>query len=311
MRGFDVHVDIEANAGRGSANLRTLHPKISPDLTTDNLLSNGCTPRPDDVALRAWIVCLRDVVTLKTMQSLSASATGLICLLLFSDTAPAQQVFRCTDARGNPVFSQSPCSADPGKMEVVDTSRALKTGSSGPATAPDEDACAKREREITENYAADNAKLDRQIAELRSSDQVMRQELSSRKEELRKSEIEDRVQARMECSKPAAPSTIADQPPKATDVTDSVQTPPRFSWRCTTANGLEFYRHDGCPTSIRDRPVNPLLRPDERPQPIEEMPVRAEQLPRNDACQRISAPAALKRWGSNRDQRPQGDKSDC
>lgn len=245
------------------------------------------------------------------MQNCSASAAALICLLLFSDTAPAQQVFRCTDARGNPVFSQSPCSADPGKMEVVDTSRALKTGSGGLAAAPGEDACAKREREITENYATDNAKLDRQIAELRTSDQILRQELNSRKEELRKAEIDELVQARMDCSKAAAPATIANQPPKATAITDSVQAPPRFSWRCTTANGLEFYRHDGCPSSIRDRPINPSLRPGERPQPIEEMPVQAEQMPRGEACERISAPAALKRWGSNRDQRPQGNDSDC
>lgn len=43
----------------------------------------------------------------------------------------AQTVYKCTEADGSVVYSQRPCAADPAKVETIDTSAALKTGSGG------------------------------------------------------------------------------------------------------------------------------------------------------------------------------------
>jgi hypothetical protein len=40
-------------------------------------------------------------------------------------------VYKCTDAAGNVAYSQNPCSSDPKKMQTIDTSPALRTGSGG------------------------------------------------------------------------------------------------------------------------------------------------------------------------------------
>jgi hypothetical protein len=40
-------------------------------------------------------------------------------------------VFKCTGADGSVVFSEAPCSADPNKVQEIDTSRSLLTGSGG------------------------------------------------------------------------------------------------------------------------------------------------------------------------------------
>lgn len=48
--------------------------------------------------------------------------------------APARNraiVYKCTGADGTIIFSESPCSTDPKKVQEVDTSGALKTGSGG------------------------------------------------------------------------------------------------------------------------------------------------------------------------------------
>jgi hypothetical protein len=43
----------------------------------------------------------------------------------------ATVVYKCTNQDGSVVFSEEPCSADPAKVETVDTSSALRTGSGG------------------------------------------------------------------------------------------------------------------------------------------------------------------------------------
>ncbi|MGE4071162.1 MAG: DUF4124 domain-containing protein [Lysobacterales bacterium] len=232
----------------------------------------------------------------------------LLAALLPMSPLAAQQVYKCKDASGNPVFSQSPCSADPAAVETVDTSRALKTGSGGPVAdaADDADSCAAKEQEISRQYAAANAKLERQIAELGSEDAALSRELGTRKDELRQAEIDELVKTRMECAQPQALPTVVDQGAPA-----PADAPPLYSWHCIAENGVVFYRHDGCPATIRDRPANPQLIPEARTQPLQEMSVRAVQVARKQACEQIMAPEASKRWGSNRDEKPQAGKDEC
>lgn len=249
---------------------------------------------------------IRKTLALGRSATILAAPCLLLCLL--ASTAAAQQVYKCKDASGNPVFSQSPCSTDPAAVEMVDTSRALKTGSGGPAadSSGDADSCAAREREITEQYAAANAKLEQQIAELEGRDAALAKELGTRKDELRQAEIDELVKSRMECKQPAPMPAVVDQGSPA-----PVDAPALYSWHCIAENGVVFYRHDGCPTTIRDRPANPQLIPEVRSQPLQEMSVRALQVPRKEACEQISSPEASKRWGSNRDQKAQGGKDEC
>ncbi len=237
-----------------------------------------------------------------------ARALWLLAVLLVNSPLAAQQVYKCKDASGNPVFSQSPCSTDPTAVEVVDTSRALKTGSGSPlADASDDvDACAAGERTITEQYAAAQAELEKQIAEAGSKDAAMVEEFGKRREELRQAEIDELVTFRIQCTQsqpmPAVVDKGAAAPPDA---------PERYSWHCIAENGVVFYRHDGCPATIRDRPANPQLIPEARSQPLQEMLVRALQVPRKQACEQIMAAEASQRWGSNRDEKPQAGKDEC
>lgn len=239
----------------------------------------------------------------------SAQAGWWLTLLLLS-IAPlaAQQVYKCKDSGGNPVYSQSPCSADPAAVETVDTSRALKTGSGAapPDAAGDADSCTAKEQEISKQYAAANTKLERQMAELGNKDAALSRELGIRKDELRQAEIDERVKLRMECAQAQVLPTVVDQGAPA-----SADAPALYSWHCIAENGVVFYRHDACPVTIRDRPANPQLIPEARSQPLQEMSVRALQVPRKEACEQIYAPEADKRWGSNRDQRTQGGKDEC
>lgn len=55
-------------------------------------------------------------------------ALAVYALVLLGLPASGQTVFKCTDEKGRPVFTQQPCADD---AEVIDTSAALKTGSGG------------------------------------------------------------------------------------------------------------------------------------------------------------------------------------
>jgi len=64
------------------------------------------------------------------------AAAMLACVPALAQTdAPSTPrnttVFKCTGADGGVIFSESPCSPDPSKVQEVDTSRALLTGSGG------------------------------------------------------------------------------------------------------------------------------------------------------------------------------------
>lgn len=230
----------------------------------------------------------------------------LLILMLSSSLALAQQVYKCKDARGNPVFAQSPCSADPAAVEVVDTSRSLKTGSSGPldeVISSGDDSCGGRQQAIAARYIAANNKLDQQMVD---ANDMQAKELQAQKDQLKQAEIDELVIDKIDCSKKEAKIAAAEQ---------AAANPGRqtasMSWRCALENGLMFYRHDGCPVSIRDRPANPLTHPEARSQPLQEMPVIPTQIPHSEACEQINSPEASKRWGNNRDQKPQGGKDDC
>jgi len=54
----------------------------------------------------------------------------LLLLMILAASSPSQSVYKCMQG-GTTVFSQKPCADDPAKMETVDTSRSLRTGTGG------------------------------------------------------------------------------------------------------------------------------------------------------------------------------------
>lgn len=93
---------------------------------------------------------------------------------LLSAPACAQTVYKCKDDSGVVVFSQRPCAADPAKVETVDTSSALKTGTGGSVAEQSEFAeanevrrrCENRLNAIAGRYAANRDRISRQISAL-------------------------------------------------------------------------------------------------------------------------------------------------
>lgn len=75
-----------------------------------------------------------------TIRIVVIAAALLACAPALAQTDQADQpaparnraiVYKCTGADGTIIFSESPCSTDPKKVQEVDTSGALKTGSGG------------------------------------------------------------------------------------------------------------------------------------------------------------------------------------
>ena len=91
-------------------------------------------------------------------------------------------VYKCTGADGTVIFSQNPCSTDPKKVQEIDTSAALKTGSGGhlrdiAASVADTD-CRSRARQsaygtldrdlqASNDHVADYQKRQERAAELK------------------------------------------------------------------------------------------------------------------------------------------------
>lgn len=104
----------------------------------------------------------------------------LSVLLLSPALACAQTVYKCTDASGTVVFSQRPCAEDPDKVQTVDTSRAMRTGSGGSVAEEGEFAqlnevrrrCQGRSGAISDYYAAQYKRIAREIETL--EDQIRR-----------------------------------------------------------------------------------------------------------------------------------------
>ncbi len=94
--------------------------------------------------------------------------------LLLPSLAFGQSVFKCQGENGVTVFSQRPCADDPAKVEQVDTSRSLKTGSGGSVESQSEFAqlnsvrrnCDNRIASINSRYNAQRGRIGGEIARL-------------------------------------------------------------------------------------------------------------------------------------------------
>ncbi len=115
--------------------------------------------------------------SLRHSQRASMRTVIAIALTLAANAVFASQVYKCKDANGTVVFSQRPCADDPARVETVDTSRSLKTGTGGSVEEQSEFAamneirrkCAARLDGISGRYAAQRASIARQIAALEAS----------------------------------------------------------------------------------------------------------------------------------------------
>lgn len=101
-----------------------------------------------------------------------------LSILLASLATPlpvmAQTVFKCTEPSGTTVYSERPCATDPAKVQTIDTSESLKTGSGGSIAEQAEFAqlnqlrrdCDVRARELRERYAAQYRRIAKAIASI-------------------------------------------------------------------------------------------------------------------------------------------------
>jgi hypothetical protein len=78
--------------------------------------------------------------------------------------------------------------------------------------------------------------------------------------------------------------------------------PPALAWRCTTADGTRFYRHDGCPAQVSVRQTYAWAGQTPVTLPVF-VPVFAQEVPRKLACDAIYRPDARRRQGAEHDQR--------
>ncbi len=70
------------------------------------------------------------------LRTLVVLATAMTCGMALAQTnePPTRNnaiVYKCTNADGSVIYAQDPCSSDPKKMQTLDTSGALRTGSGG------------------------------------------------------------------------------------------------------------------------------------------------------------------------------------
>jgi hypothetical protein len=104
-------------------------------------------------------------------------ALALAVLTLMACAINAQTVYKCVDEHGTTEFSPTPCSDDPAKVEAVDTSDSLRTGSGGSIAEQGEMAqlntvkrqCAARLDGIASNYGAQYARIARETTRLNNA----------------------------------------------------------------------------------------------------------------------------------------------
>lgn len=116
-----------------------------------------------------------------TARRLLLLLTAMFCSPLPAQTAEAPAaasaapehagpvVYKCTNADGSVVYSDSPCSADPSKVVTIDTSPAMRTGSGGnqgeiAASVADSD-CREQAFKSTHADEAQIAESNRHIAD--------------------------------------------------------------------------------------------------------------------------------------------------
>jgi hypothetical protein len=137
------------------------------------------------------------------------AAAMLACVPALAQTdAPSTPrnttVFKCSGADGSVIFSESPCSADPSKVQEVDTSRALLTGSGGGqgdvAAGLADDECRRlAHRSAFATVDADIETSNRHIADYQQ-----------RQSQLAEQKVYAPVGSGQILSDPAAPQAIAD-----------------------------------------------------------------------------------------------------
>jgi hypothetical protein len=243
------------------------------------------------------------------------SRSALVTLLALTLCVPAtaQQVYKCLDERGNPVYSQRPCADDPEDAVVVDTSRALKTSASpadsnGQLTASQfgrNVVCERREYAIEQRKQRELEALERQIADYGRNDAILLRDLQSRQAALQSSYRKELKEAKALC---LSESRL---PPEHSMASNrSATTSEQGSWRCTAESGLVFYRHDACPISILE-PARDDIGDASQPGMIIELTVHGKQIPRTEACRQMEGPESRGRRGSRLDQEFENGQNGC
>lgn len=100
--------------------------------------------------------------------------TILMLALAMPTGLTAQTVYKCTNANGTIEFAERPCSDDPAKVETVDTSRSLLTGSGGSLAEQAEFArmndirrtCDTRAAALADRYRQQYNRISRDVADL-------------------------------------------------------------------------------------------------------------------------------------------------
>lgn len=90
--------------------------------------------------------------------------------------------YKCVNADGSVTYSQDPCSSDPKKVQTVDTSRALRTGSGGSqaeiADSVADSDCRARAYNTTHGESDRIAESNRHIADYRQQRQALESQVS-------------------------------------------------------------------------------------------------------------------------------------
>jgi len=74
------------------------------------------------------------MMILRILVLATAMASGMALAQTNQPPTPTRNnaiVYKCTNADGSVIYAQDPCSSDPKKMQTLDTSGALRTGSGG------------------------------------------------------------------------------------------------------------------------------------------------------------------------------------
>lgn len=96
-----------------------------------------------------------------------------------ASTASGTVVYKCTNPDGSVIYSQTPCSSDPSKVQTLDTAPALRTGSGGyqaeiSAGVADSD-CRDQAYKSTHADAAQIAESKRHVSDYQQRRQLMTQ----------------------------------------------------------------------------------------------------------------------------------------
>lgn len=116
------------------------------------------------------------------LGTLAASASAIAQ----SGDAPPRHnnaiAYKCVNADGSVTYSQDPCSSDPKKVQTVDTSRALRTGSGGSqaeiADSVADSDCRAKAFSTTHGESDRIAESNRHIAEYRQQRQALESQAS-------------------------------------------------------------------------------------------------------------------------------------